>query len=459
MAIETRPVLSRESVIEAELQHPGGLPKLRDVSRKLEIACLVVALAVHVPVLSLGAFAWLARLFDATAETSEVGEVEVPLDLDLDDEDATLKKGDGELPKDNPIAVVDDSPVENAVADAGPPVDAGIVDGGPDGSVVDAAPPDAMPPDAPQPVVDDTKAPPNPSGNPNNVVVELVGKRLREHPVGLKLGQMLPTIRQWKEFFDNTGIDAVSDVDVMVIMGPQLVQDSSQVDVMMIINKPTAEVHDAVGTIIGRNKPKGAWLDGMPIPAAEGSAAGAARLFVMVPKQNELYITPPPKPKKGESDWSDEEKTKRYKEKIQKIERLKAPNADVAFAVHLSVREPGKLSKFDAGVVEIHLIPSSFDRAELFAYPLASGGARVRLELLDDTAENAKKDLSDIQGNYDMLVTLGSSAVGLDLPALKFEAKEKKVVAETEVSREFLDQIVAKGEAAIAEGNKPRKKK
>ncbi len=439
---------------------PVALGRRIGGSRRLDAICLVIALLVHVPILSLGAWSFIASLFQDRSEDEGAQEVEVPLELDVEDEPQKIDKSD---PKSVDVQVVTDGP--DAVP---PPSDAGVPDAAPvDAGAPDAAPRDAAvdaPTDAPAPPpadaapppnqtpLESVRAPKNPSGNPNNVEIVLVGKVLRTHPIGVKLGQMLPNIKQWKDFFDNTGIDAVRDVDVMVIMGPQVVR-SGQVDVMMVFNRPMTDIHAAVDKILGRSVPVGGWMDDTAVPAAEGKADGADRLFVLVPKQSELYVTPPPRQKKrnkSEPDWDEDAKSKAIKDKIAKIARLKAPSSDVPFAIHISVKEPGKLSYIDAPLVgQVQLIPDTFEKFVLRVEPLDDGGAMVRIELWDDTKENAMNDLDGIQAKYELAQTAASMGAKLALPSMRFHVEGRMIFGEAEAPRELLEKMVAIGEEQI----------
>ncbi len=434
---------------------------LREGSRRHELVCLILALVVHVPILSLGAWSFIADMFHDQSGLEGDQDVEVPMELDLDNDSAS--KPDKKESKVDEVQVVPEGPDEVPVAaDAGPPPSDAATppDAAPKDAATDAPPPlelpdAATPPPKPkdQTPLESVKAPQNPSGNPNNVEIVLVGKVMRTHPVGIRLGKMLPNIKQWKDFFDDTGIDAVQDVDVMVIMGPQVIR-SGQVDVMMVFNKPPDQIHAAVDKILGRSNPVGGWMDDSTVPAAQGKADGADRLFVLIPKQDELYVTPPPRQKKknkDDPDWTDDEKAKALKEKIGKIAKLKAPSADVSFAIHLSVKEPGKLSWIDLPLVgKTQLIPDSFQKFVLRVDPHDDGSALVRIELIDDTAANAKSDLENIQAKYDTVQGLSGMVMKLELPPLKFVVEGRTVVGETDVPLEFLEKVAAIGEAQIA---------
>ena len=101
---------------------------VRDGSRSHEIACLVLALLMHVPILSLGAWSWIAALFNDQSELNGDQDVEVPMALDLDSD--TSSKPDKKDSKVEEVQVVPQGEEIVPVAvDAGPPrVDAAAPD-------------------------------------------------------------------------------------------------------------------------------------------------------------------------------------------------------------------------------------------------------------------------------------------------------------------------------------------
>ena len=154
--------------------------------------------------------------------------------------------------------------------------------------------------------------------------------------------------------------------------------------------------------------------------------------------------------------WSADDRDKAIKDKIAKIARLKAPSTDVTFAINLSVKEPGKLSIIPAPLVgKVQLVPDSFEKFVLRVYPADGNGARVRIELWDDTRENAKNDLPDVQAKYEIAQIAAHSALDLDLPNVKFDidpspdTRGRILFGEAEVSHEVLEKMVAMGEEEI----------
>jgi hypothetical protein len=126
--------------------------------------------------------------------------------------------------------------------------------------------------------------------DPNaNVQVLVHNDRVREHPLGSRIGPMLRNVYQWRDFFGPTAIDPMRDVDRMLLVGPQL-RDSRDVVAVLQFNVPQATVRGAVDALVARD-PEGGWLEG-GVPTARAHADRAERIFVL-PRPKILIVTPP----------------------------------------------------------------------------------------------------------------------------------------------------------------------
>jgi hypothetical protein len=126
--------------------------------------------------------------------------------------------------------------------------------------------------------------------DPNaNVQVMVYNERVRQHPLGGRVGPLLRNVYQWRDFFGPTAIDPVRDVDRMMLVGPQL-RDSRDVVAILQFNIAPERVRGAVDTLVQRD-PDGAWLDG-PVPVAKAHADRGERAFVL-PSAKLLIVTPP----------------------------------------------------------------------------------------------------------------------------------------------------------------------
>ncbi|MFO0618757.1 MAG: hypothetical protein U0414_39565 [Polyangiaceae bacterium] len=410
------------------------------------LVALVLALGLHTTPMIPGVAKWIGRLFQRQAPIDR-SETEVSVELDLDEDQEPAKPTDPEpasLPAPAPAepeVVTKPSPEEFVVPKPPPPT---------------AAPPKPTAPPAPTappppPKVDTTpkyvdpgrevNIAANPSGNPNNVVIILVGKTLREHPVGDRMGKMLPGIGQWRDFFEGTGIDAVRDVDLMVLQGPQLTM-SERVDTVLLFNKPMEEIDKAVHTIIERLK--GQWLEDTAVPAALAKADKHERIFMLDKTKKVLYVTHPPAPPNGET-WDDAKLLEEEKAKIKKFADLPAPTATPPFAIKMMVTDPGKFARVP---VFGQLIPKTMTRLVFQVDAMTEGRARLHIELWDKDPATAEADVPDINVKWGE-VQLGALLKGLDIPNATFKADGSLVRAELEVDKDFLDRIFEIGQEMI----------
>jgi hypothetical protein len=122
-----------------------------------------------------------------------------------------------------------------------------------------------------------------------NVRLIIYNQNIRSHALGARMGKMLRSIGQWRDFFGPTGLDPIRDIDRMLIAGPQL-RDSSEVMVVLKYNVSEQRVRQAIDVLVKRD-PNGAWIDGK-VPAARARADRADRIFVM-PRPGLLVVTPP----------------------------------------------------------------------------------------------------------------------------------------------------------------------
>ncbi len=122
-----------------------------------------------------------------------------------------------------------------------------------------------------------------------NVRLLIFNDRIRAHPLGTRVGKLLGAAEQWKDFFGPGGLDPVTDVDRVLIAGPQL-KDSSQVVAVLKVSADPQRVRAAVDALVTRDS-GGNWLDG-GVPAARAKADRADRVFVL-PKPGIVIVTPP----------------------------------------------------------------------------------------------------------------------------------------------------------------------
>lgn len=340
----------------------------------------------------------------------------------------------------------DAAPPEDPYADAGPPdtADAGPEDAGPDDAgLPDAAPvaepatstpppiasldrlPDAGPPAKPLQDPDElTKVTKGLTAAPN-VQVLLVGKQLRTHAVGKELGKLLSSLREWKSFFEGTGIDPVRDLEHMQITGPEL-RNSSQVVSILEFSSSPETIKKALDVVVQRGG--GSWLEGKPFPTARARADRAPRLFVILPTRRILAVLP------GKDEA-----------KIDDLARLPAYPADLPFAIQISMVTPHRAFR----TLDVIEIPDSILKMRLRAYAHGAGGGKLELQFLDASPEKATEHatkLTEQWGKVQAAAMLGL----IFLDDMPFHAEGATIVGSTTFTREQLERILALADKTFA---------
>src|SRR5688572_26239385 len=99
-----------------------------------------------------------------------------------------------------------------------------------------------------------------------NVRLIVYTERIRNQPLGPRVGMLLSQAPQWRDFFGPAGLDPIKDVDRILIAGPQL-RDSSQVVAVLKYNVSEGRMRQALDAIVQRDPANGGWLDA-GVPAA-----------------------------------------------------------------------------------------------------------------------------------------------------------------------------------------------
>lgn len=333
------------------------------------------------------------------------------------------------------------------VADAGPsdagPSDAGgeATDAGapdePPGPIASVSPPDAGAPKGPGigDPLDVGKAARGLTSAPN-VQILLVGKQLRAHPLGADFGKMLREIKQWRGFFDGTNVDPVTDVEHMLITGPEL-RNSSKVVAVMDLSVPADKIRSAVDVVVKRDK-NGKWLEGTPFPAAKAKADGAERLFVVLPTRQILTVLP-----------GDEEKNIAGLDK-----RLPTYPKDLPFAIQLSMVTPHRAFRG----IDVITIPETIGKMRLRVVTDAQGGARLDLEFVETDASKAKDDELVLEDQWKKVQTAALLGL-LFLDDLDFKTEGDRISGSTHFTKEQLAKIMGLARSNLMEEPKKQRKK
>jgi hypothetical protein len=379
---------------------------------------LALAVVLHAPLTPIFGLLGLINLLDKGTEGPALPPVtEIPLDI-LDDEGSPETK-----PADSPASSQPEAPVEpepvakdpdsvrplpkppkkpekpkelpdagadaESESDAGAEKDAGTKgDGGPTHKPGDGI-------GSPVAGIGDKRV-----VDPNaNVQLIVHNDRVRQHPLGARIGPLLKNVYQWRDFFGPTALDPVRDIDRMLIVGPQL-RDSRDVVAILQFNVAQDRLRAAVDVLVARD-PEGGWSDA-GVPVAHAHADRGERAFVF-PSPRIVVVTPP----------SAEESAKR----LPKTFRLPAPKGD-----ELAVAQLATPWRAFLGMPVV--IPKSIKSAKLRLSPTENGGVVIDILAVDETEPLAK---SDAQALTAALTAATSIDLGI-LGSVMFGSSRKKFI-------------------------------
>jgi hypothetical protein len=388
------------------LTHWRGQP---DTSKRRLGWLVIASTVVHAPftplVALLGLFSWLTAKPPAPVEGPPI--TAIPVDL---------IEG-GEEPG-TPAPPPPPAPEAAAPAEPAPkpkpkpkrePADAGAPDSGaPDAEAPDAGPEaDAGAGDAgvaqadggtPNPLASLSGAAKKVVDADANVRLVIYPEKMRTHPLGARVGRMLRSIYQWRDFFGPSGLDPVRDVDRILVVGPEL-RDSSKVVAILKLNAPGDRVHDAIDAIVRADTEHGEWLDA-GVPAATAYADRAPRIFVM-PSPNTVVVVPP--------------SAKDAALKLPKnLSIRKAEGPEVLWGYAVTPWRPARMLRLD--------IPHSIQWAKVWVTPTGSGGATIDVEAEDENADAAERDAAQILGLINQNLAMADAVSSILGGVLGFQA-------------------------------------
>ena len=255
--------------------------------------------------------------------------------------------------------------------------------------------------------------------------------RIRAHPVGRRIGNLLPRLPQWRDFFGEGKVSPVRDFDRMFLLGPSFV-DSAGLVMAIAYNTSPDVMRASVDALV---KNHGKWLTDAPVPAALTFADRSERL-VFFPAPQLVMVVPP------------HLKEQAFRDKFTGIPAAKGPEAMVAF-----VSEPRKaLRRFGVDV------PQSVRSAKLRITPLSDGRVRLELDAEDESEESARVTATRVSQGINATIDLvsgvsdllgrfgfGGVAAGASLPRVRLRAEGKwvrgqQVLTESQVSF-ILDRV------------------
>jgi hypothetical protein len=260
-----------------------------------------------------------------------------------------------------------------------------------------------------------------------NVRLSLFMDRVRAHPLGNQLGQLLKSVYQWRDFFTPAALDPVQDFDRIFLFGPQL-RDSSQVAAFLQHSMRPARIRRAIDGLVKRSGAGSAWLKGSRNPAARAIADRAQRLFVVYP--NHVVAVVPPGAEKD----------------ALSLPEFKLPQAKGDELARAFVKTPWRAllgTRFP--------LPQSIRSADIRAYAEQDGGARIEADLEDDSRESAERDAKQLKRDVDT-VTLANNFIlsgSRVAEPLQVRVDENHVHATLYVTRRQAERILRVAEAYL----------
>lgn len=338
---------------------------------------LGVSVLLHAPFTPVAALLGFLALLgppSPSVPTPDLGQIRaIPLDLvEMGPPDRPALEEPKSIPTSPRVELAPPSgPKDQVLKDAGAPHDAGAQDSGQlDGSSPEAGEPSDGSADASSgdPVALSGQAGQIADANAN-VRLIVYTEAIREHPLGVRVGKLLASIGQWRDFFGPGALDPVRDFDRILVAGPQL-RDSSEVVAVLRYNVDTDRVRSAVDAIVRRD-PAGGWVDA-GVPAANARADRAQRLFVILPEASLAIVTPPSAAAHALSLAG---------------KRVAFPAAPGAQAVRAHVATPWRIF-----IGLPFSIPRSIESAEFSLIPTVAGGATLEVTLEDASPQQAEED-------------------------------------------------------------------
>jgi hypothetical protein len=342
-----------------------------DPDRRVLTALLLVSLLLHVPFTPLGALWGLIspNRGHTEGQVPDLGQIHaIPVDLLEQSPQAEPEAAvaAAETAPSAPVAAQTRRPKPRVTqVDAGAPPDAGVPDAGDAGPPSDAGPVEPVALAGSAGKMADANA---------NVRILVYTDTIRGQPLGTRVGRLLASVPQWRDFFGPGGLDPIRDFERILIAGPQL-RDSSEVLAVLQYNVDEARVLAAVGDIVRGDPQGGSWLDA-GVPAATARADRAPRVFVVSPESRLVIVTPP-------SAAADALRRARG--------HLGFPPARGNEAVVAYVNTPWRM--FIGLPVGL---PKSLQSARMTLTPTANGGVSIALQVKDGSTEQAQRDRDEL---------------------------------------------------------------
>jgi hypothetical protein len=401
--------------------------------RRAFTIAVTVAVILHLPFLPTNLGAWMQRMLQGNAADYDDHDAAaiIPIDLDLMNDDPSPSAASSvppPPPSPPPPAPTGDG---TTIVDAGapdaeaprkkrPPSDAGIDDAGPieDAGVVDAGPPSVRDPIAAAGGAGKISA------KDPNVQVLIAGNVIRKHQLGAAFARILVLIPEWHQFFADSPIDPIRDLNHLLITAPRFRGDTSKVVAVMDFNVPDAKIKGALDLIV--NNVNGAWLDDTPVPTARANVGGGDRLFALVPGKKLLVVLP-----------------FEAKDQLEGLKKSRGfPNSKVGIAI--SMVSPARPFK------GLFALPDTLKWLRIAVTPTADGGADVALEGGDASEKDAQKHAPEITKAFDQVRVISLLITTLEIvDHAEFVAEGASIKAQVHVSDTQLKRVVGMAEMQL----------
>jgi hypothetical protein len=265
-----------------------------------------------------------------------------------------------------------------------------------------------------------------------NVNLLLMTERIRNHPLGPRIGRLITAFPQWNSFFEAGDIDPVRDINRLLVVGPQF-RRSADVVAILQHGLPAPALRAALDRLVQR-PPRGRWLKSQ-IPAAYAHADRAERLFAMTAPQV-LVVAPP-----------------QLERQILTAPPTRFPTPAGDEAVVLHVKTPWR-----ALMGLPFRLPESIAWLRLDVLPVADGSVQVRITAEDADAGLASEHARSLSDALNALTNpdLGAlgALVGLRsiafIDRIDFQARDKRISGQVRITPRQLERLLAYAEELVA---------
>jgi hypothetical protein len=245
--------------------------------------------------------------------------------------------------------------------------------------------------------------------------------RLRDHP----LGQRLVRLDQLSTIFEGTGINLLEDASVVFVASTGITRGDKAV-VVVRHGRPNDELRTGIEVVMGRSDPKGRWLTGTKVPAAQVSVRGHEHLVVLA-EEGFLVMLP--------------------SDRVEAVDAFEGPLAlsvwEGSEALIAEVEEPSKSLRAHGAPA----IPPTISRATVRVILRSDGGADVHGEGQSTTPDQAASDALALTKAVDRATSVKVSFLRVRFfRSVPFRSEEDRVKADLNLSSEEVGKLLSLAE-------------